>query len=393
MARQNIRLKYLCSSFSTPIMQQEVLDSGTYAVYGASGKVGYLNNFCCKEPYLGIVKDGAGVGRINQYNGETSLLGTMAYLVPNNGVNINWLKYAIMSLDLGNDVGKTTIPHIYFSDYGNRVVWYVPMEQQIQIAAFLDRRCAEIDAVIERTKATIEEYKKLKQAVITEAVTKGVRGPRHMKDSGIEWIGEIPEEWNIYRIANIYDERVENGLEELPILTVSINTGVSDHEVADDEKDRIFVRSEDRTKYKRVYPQDLAYNMMRAWQGALGAVRVDGMVSPAYVVAKPKNNSRIDSRYIEALLRTTSATSEMHRYSRGIVDFRLRLYWPEFRNIRICLPSIEEQEDIANNIDEKSKEIDQMIARKENLIEELESYKKSLIYEYVTGKKEVPACP
>ena len=79
----------------------------------------------------------------------------MAYLVPNNGVNINWLKYAIMTLDLGNDVGKTTIPHIYFSDYGNRVVWYVPMEQQIQIADFLDRRCAEIDAVIERTRATI----------------------------------------------------------------------------------------------------------------------------------------------------------------------------------------------------------------------------------------------
>ena len=178
-------------------------------------------------------------------------------------------------------------------------------------------------------------------------------------------------------------------MEELPILTVSINSGVSDYEIADEDKDRVFVRSEDRTKYKRVYPGDLAYNMMRAWQGAFGAVRVDGMVSPAYVVAKPKPGVQLDSRYMEALLRTPAAIEEMHRYSRGIVDFRLRLYWPEFKNIRICLPPLEEQMEIADYIDQKSAELDALIAKKEQFLAELENYKKSLIYEYVTGKKEV----
>lgn len=269
------------------------------------------------------------------------------------------------------------------------VVPFPYLAEQQRIAAFLDRKCAEIDAVIERTKATIEEYRKLKQAVITEAVTKGVRGPRKMKDSGAQWIGSIPEAWKVYRIANLYDERSEEGSEELPILTVSINTGVSDHEVADEDKERVFVRIEDRTKYKRVYPGDLTYNMMRAWQGAFGAVRVHGMVSPAYVIAKPKDGVKLDSRYMEALLRTNQATEEMHRYSRGIVDFRLRLYWEEFKNIRVCLPDFEEQSEISDYIDEKSAAMDNLIAKKTALLTELETYKKSLIYEYVTGKKEV----
>ena len=131
--------------------------------------------------------------------------------------------------------------------------------------------------------------------------------------------------------------------------------------------------------------------MMRAWQGAFGAVRVNGMVSPAYVVAKPKNYIGIDSRYMEALLRTPAAIEEMHRYSHGITDFRLRLYWPEFKNIRVCLPSYEEQTQIADYIDSKTAEIDTLIYKKELYLSELGQLKKSLIYEYVTGKKEVPA--
>lgn len=386
-----MRLKYLCSSFSTPLTQGELLDNGPYVVYGASGIVGYKMDYTCEKPYLGIIKDGAGVGRVSFCESKSSLLGTMAYIIPNDKADIDWLKYVLSGLDLGKDVGKTTIPHIYFSEYGNREINYVPLDRQKQIALYLDRECSKIDVLISRTRDSISEYKKLKQAVITQAVTKGVRGERNLKDSGVEWLGTIPADWCVYRIANLYDERSESGLEELPILTVSINTGVSDYEIADEDKDRVFIRSEDRTKYKRVYPGDLTYNMMRAWQGAFGAVRVNGMVSPAYVVAKPKAGVQLDSRYMEALLRTQEAIEEMHRYSRGIVDFRLRLYWPEFKNIRICLPDLEEQTEIADYIDEKAAALDKLIAQKEQFITELQNYKKTLIYEYVTGKKEVPA--
>lgn len=296
-----------------------------------------------------------------------------------NGYSKNYIKQTtgIQNLDLTSMLACERIP--------------VPsLEEQNKIASFLDAECARIDSVIEQTRASIEEYKKLKQAVITRAVTKGIRPDRAMKDSGIEWIGEIPEEWGIHRLANLYDERNVSGQENLPILTVSINTGISDHEIADDEQIRVFARSEDKTKYKRVYVGDLAYNMMRAWQGAFGAARVDGMVSPAYVVASPKDKKTIESRYMEALLRTPSAIEEMHRYSRGITDFRLRLYWPEFKNIKVCLPNYEEQKEIADYIDTRSEEIDGVISQKEKLLLEIEAYKKSLIYEYVTGKKEAP---
>jgi len=307
-------------------------------------------------------------------------------------VNPLFLKYYV-SNNLSTEVSPksvgSVIQFIKLGDLRNFNVALPCVDEQLRIVNFLDTECARIDAVMEQTRASIEEYKKLKQSIITEAVTKGIRPNRPMKDSGIDWIGQIPADWEVYRIANLYDERNENGQEDLPILSVSINTGISDHEVADEEQTRVFVRSEDKTKYKRVYPGDLAYNMMRAWQGAFGAVRVDGMVSPAYVVAKPKQGVNLDSRFMEALLRTPSAVEEMHRYSRGITDFRLRLYWPEFKNIRVCIPSETEQYEIADFIDEKSIEFDALIAKKEQFLSEMESYKKSLIFEYVTGKKEI----
>lgn len=312
---------------------------------------------------------------------------------PKDTTDIRILKYILWLAKSSGHIdlicNKATIAHFSKDKFRSLPVVVMPLDEQRHVADYLDLQCARIDSVLEQTRSSIEEYKKLKQAVVTQAVTKGVRGDRAMKDSEVEWLGNIPADWNVYRIANLYDERSESGLEELPILTVSINTGVSDYEIADEDRDRVFVRSEDRTKYKRVYPGDLAYNMMRAWQGAFGAVRVDGMVSPAYVVAKPKKNVELDSRYMEALLRTSEATEEMHRYSRGIVDFRLRLYWPEFKNIRICLPSIEEQIEIADYVDEKVVAIDALITKKEAFAVELENYKKSMIYEYVTGKKEV----
>ena len=282
------------------------------------------------------------------------------------GINRRYIQYSLQRSIAAVVVDSVSLATWSASLWNEQVIAWPSLDEQEKIVGYLDKQCTHIDSVLKKTRNSIEEYKKLKQAVVSQAVTKGVRGERAMKDSEVEWLGNIPADWNVYRIANLYDERSESGLEELPILTVSINTGVSDHEIADEDKDRLFVRSEDRTKYKRVYPGDLAYNMMRAWQGAFGAVRVDGMVSPAYVVAKPKKNIELDSRYMEALLRTSEATEEMHRYSRGIVDFRLRLYWPEFKNIRICLPSIEEQIEIADYIDEKVAAIDALITKRLN---------------------------
>ena len=282
----------------------------------------------------------------------------------------------------------TTFKEISAHSFGNIVVPLPPTVEQKRIVHYLDQRCSQIDKLINNQHAIIVKLKEFKQSLITEVVTKGLNPHIRFKDSGVEWLGFVPEHWSINRIGNVYADTSEPGNESLPILSVSINSGVSDKELSDEESDRVFVRSDDRSKYKRVRPGDLTYNMMRAWQGAFGAVRVDGMVSPAYIVARPKAKG-IDTRYIEALMRTPLATEEMHRYSHGIADFRLRLYWPEFKNIKICLPDLSEQQQIADYIDMKSVEIDSSIAKRETLIAKLAEYKKSLIYEVVTGKKEV----
>lgn len=368
--------------------------SGPYPYWGAGSITDYVDNYLFDEELVLLGEDGAPFFDPSRpvaflINGKVWVNNHIHVLKPKSTVDSRFLVHWLNNVDYKAYINGSILNKLTQSNMNSIAFAIPPLVEQARIANFLDAECARIDAVIEQTRASIEEYKKLKQAVITQAVTKGIRPNRTMKDSGIEWICEIPTDWNVFRIANLYEERNENGSEELPILTVSINTGISDHEVADDEQNRVFVRSEDRTKYKRVFVGDLAYNMMRAWQGAFGAVRVDGMVSPAYVVAKPNNAREIDSRYIEALLRTPSAVEEMHRYSHGITDFRLRLYWPEFKNIRICMPEIDEQHEIADYIDSENQRIDELVAKKDQIVNELSSYKKSLIFEYVTGKKEV----
>jgi type I restriction enzyme S subunit len=187
------------------------------------------------------------------------------------------------------------------------------------------------------------------------------------KDSGVEWLGEVPEHWEVKRIASLYREVVEQGSDELPVLSVSIHHGVSDSELSEEEMDRKVTRSEDRSKYKRVSAGDLVYNMMRAWQGAFGTVCVEGMVSPAYVVARPTSN--VPSTWIEYLLRTDPAISEIKRFSRGITDFRLRLYWDEFKNLRVCLPPSSERGVLLRFLDRETAKIDALIAEQQRLID------------------------
>ena len=252
----------------------------------------------------------------------------------------------------------------------------------------MDETCSKIDEIIAEAKASIDEYKELKQSVIFfEAVTKGLDKNVEEKECQMVSLQQIPKHWKECRMGTIYRESKEAGRTDLPILMISINTGISDGEVGDEERLRKVVRSEDKSVYKVVHKNDLAYNMMRAWQGGFGAAQVDGLVSPAYVVATPR--TELDSRYIEALLRTPMFTEKIRGLSYGIADFRLRLYWNYFKDLKICLPPVDEQRKIADFIDEQNKMIEGLISEKQSLIADLEAYKKSLIYEVVTGKRRV----
>ena len=256
--------------------------------------------------------------------------------------------------------------------------------EQSQIASILDSETSRIDALIAKKTRFIELLKEKRQALITHTVTKGLDPNVKMKDSGVEWIGEIPVLWEVRRMASIFREVIRPGDPSLPILSVSIHDGITDDELAPEDRDRRVSQIEDRTKYKRVAPNDLAYNMMRAWQGAFGAVTVDGLVSPAYVVAEPTRAFR--TGYIEHLLRTPMAIEEMRRYSRGIADFRMRLYWDYFRDLKVCLPTLDEQDRILTRIARETGHIDALIAKTQHSIELLKERRSALITAAVTGK-------
>lgn len=167
-------------------------------------------------------------------------------------------------------------------------------------------------------------------------------------------------------MASLFHEVKESGTDELPILSVSIHNGISDKQLEEDERDRKVLHIEDHAKYSRIRPGDIAYNMMRAWQGAFGAAKVHGLVSPAYVVAR--SIIQVDSRYFDYLLRSDLFASFAKSYSKGITDFRLRLYWEEFRQIEVYVPPIYKQSVIADFLDCETVRIDQLIEKKQRFL-------------------------
>lgn len=212
------------------------------------------------------------------------------------------------------------------------------------------------------------------------------------RESGVEWLGEVPEGWEVKRLGNLFDQVDEPGRDELPILSVSIHSGVSDEEIAPDDLERKVTRSDDRSKYKAVRRSDLVYNMMRAWQGGFGTVAIDGMVSPAYVVARPRQSQLFLTSYVENVLRTPHAVEEMRRHSHGVTDFRLRLYWDEFKAIQVPLPPLPEQTAIAAFLDRETAKIDALVAEQRRLIDLLREKRKAVISHAVT-KGLNPAAP
>ena len=262
-----------------------------------------------------------------------------------------------------------------------------PLSTQDIIVRNLDATCSKIDDLLSSVHASIEEYKKLKQAVITLAVTKGVRGEREMKDSGVEWIGEIPAEWSVQRIKTIFSIRNECNylpLEQVNLISLYTDKGVVQH--CDIEK-TTGNKASNADGYKKVYPNDMIVNIILCWMGAIGRSNYAGVTSPAYDVYVP--SSKIECKFYHYYFRTLGFSGDCYKNGRGIMAMRWRTYSDQFRSIKVVVPPLEEQKEIVGYLDAKCAEIDGLIAKKEQLAKELESYKKSLIYEVVTGKREV----
>ncbi|MCX2562989.1 restriction endonuclease subunit S [Acetobacter thailandicus] len=264
----------------------------------------------------------------------------------------------------------------------------VPPVEEIQaIAAFLDGKCTTIDEAVRIKEEQIRLLAERRQILIQQAVIRGLNPDAPMKDSGIDWIGQIPAHWVARRNFALFRETKNAGNAGLPVLSVSIHSGVSKEELSEEENIRSIIKIEDRSSYKEVLPGDIAYNMMRAWQGGIGAVHTHGMVSPAYVVARPIVDLVAD--YFELLYRTPAFIRQMDASSKGITDFRKRLYWDDFRDCLTIVPPKAEQEEIIRYSSDISAKFHHAISLKESQITALREYKTSLINAAVTGKIKV----
>ena len=314
-----------------------------------------------------------------------------AYIIleKKNNTNPRYGEYFFLSMwqrEIFNHLGDDGVrSSLNSSDLLNIPYLLPPTSEQQKIADFLDKKCSEIDSVLTKTRESIEEYKKLKQSIITQAVTKGIRPNRKMKDSGIEWIGEIPEEWEVSKLKPYLQWKSIKGFGGETVLSLYRDYGVLPKDSRDDNHN---VTSLDTDGYKLVEEGDFVINKMKAWQGSMAVSTLRGIVSPAYHVCSITSD-KIYKPYFHYLLRNKSYLPEYERLSGGLRIGQWDLSFDDFRQIKFLIPSIEEQKEISQYIETKCKEIDLLIEKKEKLIPELETYKKSLIYEYVTGKKEV----
>lgn len=282
-----------------------------------------------------------------------------------------------------------------FDDFKNIPFLIPPLDEQAKIADYLDNGCASLDVMLTKTRSSIEEYKKLKQAVITQAVTKGVRGEREMKDSGVDYIGQIPAKWVLGKLRNVGD--TQNGISKsseffgkgFPFVSYSdvyknysLPFAVSGLvESTPEEQERYSVKEGD------IFFTRTSETIEEVGFSCVCEKDIPNATFAGFLIRVRPFSDKLHTPYAKYYFRSSHLrfylVKEMNLVTRASLGQSL------LKSMPVLLPPLEEQKEIANYLDAKCAEIDKLIAKKEQLVKELESYKKSLIYEVVTGKREV----
>ena len=258
-----------------------------------------------------------------------------------------------------------------FKDFGELIYHAPPISEQQAIAIYLDNKCTEIDELITLQETMISELQAYKQSVITEAVTKGLDKNVKLKDSGVEWIGEIPEHWNICKIQNL--------------ASLKSGQNLTTEQIKDEGLYPVYGGNGLRGYYDK-YLVDGTYVLIGR-QGALC-----GNINYGHGKFWPTEHAVVCYKlykYSEKWFGEALRTMNLGQYS--LASAQPGLSVERIKQLSLPLPSFDEQQTIATYLDQKTKEIDSLITIKQQKIAELKEYKKSTIFEYVTGKKEVPA--
>lgn len=281
----------------------------------------------------------------------------------------------------------TTFKEISLANFKNFRFAVPPLSEQQSIADYLDETCSKIDEIIAEAKASIDEYKELRESVISNATTRGIKKNRSMKSSGVEWLPEIPADWNVLSPKVVFTQRKDRAIKGERQLTASQKHGIMyQDDYMKEEGVRIVTVEKDFSILKHVEPDDFVISM-RSFQGGLEYSYLRGCISSAYVMLIP-NHKYVYSEYYKWFFKSDKYINALQSTSDLIRDGQA-LRYANFVKLKLFDIPIEEQKEIADYLNKEVPKIDSLITEKESLIKDLESYKKSLIYEVVTGKRKV----
>lgn len=296
-----------------------------------------------------------------------------------------WLiKEAMQNMNNDNKHG-IMMQHVTLNVFNNFLVPIPPISEQQKIADYLDKRCEKIDTAIDNQKQIIEKLKEYKQSLITETVTKGLNPNVKMKDSGIEWIGSIPEHWEIRKLSRLFKERKckNTGMKEHNVLSLSYGK-IKKRDI----ENNMGLLPESFETYNIVIPGNIVLRLTDLQNDhrslRTGLVKEVGIITSAYVTMERIMD--IDEDYYHKLLHAFDIMKGFYNMGDGV---RQSLKFNELNKLLLPQPPLSEQKEIAEYLDKKCNQIDEAIKQKEETISKLEEYKKSLIFECVTGKKEV----
>ena len=304
--------------------------------------------------------------------------------------NDDYLRYLFKSEPFIDEMNALTVGiregrNIKYEDFANSILAIPPIEEQKGIADYLDKKVSYIDSLISGAKASIEEYKSWKASIIYEAVTKGLNQDVKMKNSGFDWMGKIPNQWELKRVKYIFCIK-KNIVGELGHTVLAITQqGVKPKNMSDKGQFSL-----DYSKYQLLNPGDFAMNHMDLLTGWVDISQYSGVTSPDYRVFCALHPQEIDINYYKHVFQTCYRCKIFYGLGQGVSGLgRWRLPAEIFLNFTLPVPPLQEQIEIGKILDKKCSQIDDMISEKQSLIYDLGIYKKSLIFEVVTGKRRV----
>lgn len=381
------KIKYHCTMKSGDnITALDISDNGEYPVYGGNGLRGFYKIYNKNGNHILIGRQGALAGNVHLVNGKFWATDHAVIVTLKNDVFINYFFRMLESMNLNQYAFDTAAqPGLSVSRIMNLNIVLPNLKEQHRIADFLGSKCSEIDTLIENLRARMESAKEYKKAIITEAVTKGLDKDAKMKDSGVEWIGEIPEGWKVVRFKHIAS--IKSNL-------VQPDKYMKYPQIAPDniEKDTGRLLSHQTVEESGVisgnhlfYRGQILYSKIRPNLNKLTVAPFDGLCSADMYPIE----SKLPTLFMVYSMLSTYFVSQVSLIIQDRVKMP-KINQEELGEIKVAVPSQQEMLTIADYLDSKCSEIDALLQNYEYQIATLEEYKKSLIYEYVTGKKEVP---